>query len=184
MEKLSCKTEAPVERRKGDREGRDRLFPLIFHELERIAARELTRIGSVDQISPAALVDEAFARLTARGQLCAGDRGRFLAVCATAMRRILVRRARQGDVRRLSTARPIAAGRDRLLGLDDALDRLADIEERMARVAELRFFGGLTDDEVARQLDIDAQAARRSYCGARALLTLAIADQDAATPPA
>ena len=186
----------------GDRAALDRAFPLVYEELRRVARRQLRDQDAGHTLSTTALVHEAYLRLlgavehpraedTARWE----DRRHFFAIAATAMRRILVDHARRlrADKRGAAPARvPIddidgLVNNDRadfLLSLDDALERLAAIDDRQARVVECRFFGGYSEEETATTLGIGLRTAKRDWAKARAWLYAALNPNELPPPRA
>jgi RNA polymerase sigma factor (TIGR02999 family) len=180
---------AGVER--GEPEATERLLPLVYDELRRLAARELNRERPGMTLQPTALVHEVYLRLTgAMPAPCWEGRGHFFAAAAQAMRRILVEDARRkgrlkrggGRRRELADldALQLQAGDpdDDLLALHEALDRFADHDPAKARLVELRFFGGLTLEQAAECLGISPSTADRSWRYARAWLYSAMAGND------
>lgn len=164
----------------GDRDAPARLMPLVYGELRRIARLNLIRERSEHTLQPTALVHEAYLKLVDQSRANWQNRAQFFGVAAQIMRRILVDHARTrtadkrgGHVPRLSLdeARFIPEESDAdLLALDEALTRLALINERKSRVVELRFFGGLSADETAEVLDIHPATVRRDWTFAKAWL--------------
>lgn len=154
-------------------------FAASYDELRRLARRQLRRLRPGQTLTTTALVHEAFAKLV-KGPVKPEDRTHFFALAARAMRHILVDYAR----RRASGKRgfgvrpatldpdsiPVGAIADEMLGIDRALTRLESLDERLARVVEWRFFGGMTDDEVAEALGVTARTVRRDWQKARAFL--------------
>ena len=173
----------------GDREALDRLLPLVYDELRRIARRELRRERSDHTLTTTALVHEAYLTLVDQSRARPGDRVRFFAVAATAMRRVLIEYARRrraakrgGGERPLSLDETAVAATDsaeRLLALDDALTRLAALDARQARVVECRYFGGLTEEETAEALGVTARTVRRDWVKAKGWLYRELHDADA-----
>jgi RNA polymerase sigma-70 factor (ECF subfamily) len=168
------------ELRQGDRDAEARLIPLVYRELRSLAARYLRaeRVGHT--LQPTALVHEAYLRLTAMKSVNWQDRCHFFAVAAQVMRRILVdhARARQAVKRGRSYA-PIqlddsllAADQksNELIALDDALNRLAVHDPRQSKIVELRFFGGLSEEETAVVLGISERTVKRDWRVAKAWL--------------
>ncbi len=156
----------------------DHLFPLLYQELRRIAHRQLARERSGHTLSTTALVHEAYLELVDQSRAQWVDRAHFLAVAARVMRRVLLEYARQHRAEKrgggrapvvLDDALAIAADAraDALIETDDALERLAAIDERLARVVECRFFGGLTDAETAEALGITERTVRRDWVKAK-----------------
>lgn len=169
--------------------GTDRLLPLVYGELRRIAHRQLAGESVGHTLSTTALVHEAYLRLA--GQRTPwGDRAHFFALAARAMRRILVDYARRHSaLRRGAGGQPLAldvaedagllAGRQRaeeLLALDEALARLAQLDPRLARVVECRFFGGLSEVETAEALGLSQRTVSRSWTLARGWLFAELRD--------
>lgn len=151
----------------------DRLWPLVYGALHDLADQYLGQERVDHTLQPTALVHEAFLRLVGNGNLGAEGRGHFFAVAARAMRRILVDHARRrGAVKRGGGLRrvPLAVSADAdvatdeyLLALDDALSELALLDLPLARVVELRFFGGLTIEETARLLEVSPMTVKRRW---------------------
>ena len=164
----------------GDRDALDRLLPLVYDELRRIAHRELQRERRDHTLSTTEVVHEAYLKLLDQGRVTSGEQVRFLAVAATAVRRALIEYARRRDaLKRGGGQRPLtldeelaaaADGSDHLLALDEALTRLADLDERLARVVECRYFGGLTEEETAAALGVTSRTVRRDWVKAKAWL--------------
>ena len=163
----------------GDPSAADKLLPLVYEELRRLAAARLANEKPGQTLQATALVHEAFLRLT-DGKLEENwnSRGHFFAAAAEAMRRILVEKARRKNRQRHGGGRkrePLSdvanpEAEDRLLALDDALTRLAEQDETAARVVKLRHFCGLGHEEVAKTLSITVYRARQKWTFARAWL--------------
>lgn len=164
----------------GDRSALDRLTPLVYEELHRIARRYMTREQHAVTLETSALVNEAYLRLVEVQQVDWRDRAHFYAVSATLMRQILVdfaRRRQSGKRGGKVMQIPLDAwgeirddrGTD-LVSLDDALQVLEQLDPRQSRVVELRFFGGLTVDETAAVLEVSSGTVRRDWRLARAWL--------------
>src|SRR5450432_893319 len=147
----------------GDRLALDQMLPLVYEELHRLAALYLSRERPDHTLQPTALVNEAYLRLINQRQVDWRNRAQFLGVAANMMRRILVNHARDraaekraGDRERVSLSLVELSSNPSdvdLIALETALDKLTALDERKARVVELRFFGGLTMDEVAEVLE-------------------------------
>jgi RNA polymerase sigma factor (TIGR02999 family) len=174
--------------RAGDAAAGRALFEIVYSDLKRVARRQLGGGGAT--LSTTALVHEAFLRLARPGALAQNDRAHFFAVASRAMRQILVDHARRKSADKrgggalaleLDEGRVAAAdGRaDEMVALDAALERLEALDERLARVVELRFFGGLTLEEVAGALAVTERTVNRDWRKARAFLYREIAGEPA-----
>lgn len=167
--------------RTGDAEARDHLFAVVQPALRQIAARLLQRERPDHTLEPNALVNELYVRLMGTQPLAYQDRAHFLAIAAQTMRRILIDHARArtaakrgGEQHRVSLSdiggwTPAVASED-LLALDAALTELESADPRAARVVELRFFGGLREEDVAVALGVSAITLKRDWKAARAWL--------------
>lgn len=173
--------------RAGDAAAFDALFPLVYGELHRAAELLLNREGAAHTLQPTALVHEVYLKLARGAAPVASDRPHLIALVARAMRQVLVDHARrrhaakrgQGEVfvtlgDHADAAAP-GADADTLLALDDALAELAAMDARLAKVVELRFFGGLTEDETAAALEVTTRTVQRDWVKARAWLHARIA---------
>ena len=158
------------------------LLPLVYDELRRLAAAKLAGERPGQTLDATGLVHEAWLKL-AGASVEWQDRSHFLRTAATAMRRILVDRARAklagkrdggGRAELPDLAEPLRD--DRLLALDEALDRLAQVKPDHARLVELRFFAGLSGDEAAAALGVSAATADRMWRYARAWLQVELGD--------
>lgn len=172
--------------RAGDEGAITRAFGMVYDELRSIAHRQLRRLRPGETLGTTALVHEAFLKL-ARARLSPEDAGHFYALAARAMRQILVDAARarpRGASRRFVSldeeAAQLDVAADDMLGIDDALRQLEALDPRLAQVVELRYFGGLTEEEVAVSLGTSARTVRRDWRKARAFLHEVL--QDANTP--
>ena len=158
----------------------DELLPLVYRELRRRAASYLRRERQNHTLQPTALVNEAFLKLVEQRDVRWQNRAHFFGIAAQAMRRILVDHARtHGRVKRGGAAPQVTldeamiATESRsidLLALDEALERLSALDERQARVVELRFFGGLSVEETAEVLHISPATIKREWSMAKAWL--------------
>jgi RNA polymerase sigma factor (TIGR02999 family) len=163
--------------RGGDQSALDRLTPLVYEDLRRLARRHLRRERTGHTIQPTTLVHEAFLRLKDIRRVDWKDRAHFFAMAARVMRRVLVdqARARQarkragGAIRVTFDDNQLIAGDvdERLIALNDALHALADKDPRLSQVVELRYFGGLTVEETAAVLDVSADTVSRDWSVAR-----------------
>jgi len=161
-----------------------RVVPLVYGELRRLAGLHMRREKAGHTLQPTALVHEAYARLAA-SDLTLQDRKHFFAVASRAMRRILVDHARsRGSLKRGADVAHVpldegiadAAPREEVLELDAALERLATVDERKARVVEFHYFGGLSYDEIAEVEGISAATVDRDLRFAKAWLQSALGD--------
>ncbi len=153
------------------------LLPLVYQELRQLAARKLARESPSQTLQPTALVHEAWLRLADATNLHYRERNHFFAIAAEAMRRILIERARskraachgggapQLPLEQIEIAAPLPD--DTLLALDEALERLAQIDPVSAELVKLRFFVGLKHEEAAQVLGISRTAADRAWVFAR-----------------
>jgi RNA polymerase sigma factor (TIGR02999 family) len=165
---------------KGDKEALDKLVPLVYDELRRQAARYLRRERVGHTLQTTALIHEAYLRLIDQKNVHWQNRAHFFGIAAQLMRRILVdhartkKRAKRGgsDVRvSLSEATLQTQGQDLdIVALDEALERLAEIDEQQSRIVELRFFSGLTVEETAEVLSISTATVKRDWSMAKAWL--------------
>jgi RNA polymerase sigma factor (TIGR02999 family) len=164
----------------GDGTALDRLMPLVYDELRRLARVHMRRYGENQTLQPTALVNEAYFRLINQTQVNLQGRAQFFGLAAKIIRDMLVddlRRRRQlkrgGDAMRVSLTGvdPICPAPEiDLLALDEALDRLAEHKPQHSRIVELRFFGGLTIAETAQVLGISHSTVERDWSMARAWL--------------
>ncbi|MGD1081857.1 MAG: sigma-70 family RNA polymerase sigma factor [Candidatus Sulfotelmatobacter sp.] len=164
----------------GDREGLDALLPVVYKELRRIAHSQLRKEREDHSLQSAELVNEAYLRLARMNPPQWESRTHFFAIAAQLIRQILVDYARRhgawkrGSGRRalpLEDASELSRGKDiDVVLLDDALNTLAELDPRKAKVVELRFFGGLTFAETAEVLDVSAVTVSRDWTTARAWL--------------
>ena len=162
----------------------DRMMSLVYSELRRIAASYLRRERPNHTLQPTALVHEAFIRLVDQRQIDWSNRAQFLGLAAVMMRRILVNHARDrvaskrgGGLEQVPLTLAgdgIGAAEVNLLELHEALDRLGEADGRKAQIVELKFFGGLTTDEIAATLGISTATVERDWKFARAWLHEAV----------
>ncbi|MES1167177.1 MAG: ECF-type sigma factor [Pseudomonadota bacterium] len=164
----------------GDAQAADQLLPLVYDELRKLAAAKMARESAGQTLQATALVHEAWLRLGADQQPDWQNRAHFFAAAAEAMRRILIDRARSRHAQRhgggmarvnaddLELAE--APDDERILAINDALEKFALAEPQKAELVKLRYFAGLTLEEVAQTLDISAPTASRWWAYARAWL--------------
>ncbi len=166
--------------RRDDRTAVNRLYPIVYEELQRIAHDMLRRERRDHTLSTTALVHEAYLRLVDQTRVEWQDRAHFCAVAARAMRRILVDYARRRHAdKRGGRQRPLPFDEARIavngqadlvISLDEALTRLGALDERLSKVVECRFFGGLTEEQTAEALRISSRTVRRDWVKAKAWL--------------
>jgi RNA polymerase sigma-70 factor, ECF subfamily len=164
----------------GDERALAQLVPWVHHELHLLAQRHMAHERADHSLQATALVNETYLRLVDTKHVSWHDRAHFLAVCARVMRRILVDHARArrsqkrgGPAPRLSLDEALVVAsepRAELIALDDALNALAQFDERKSRVVELRFFGGLSVDETASVVNTSPDTVMRDWKLARAWL--------------
>lgn len=172
----------------GDHEARDALVAVLHRELRAIAARRLRRERRGHTLQPTALVNEAYLRLVDQTRVHWHNRAQFLSVAAVTMRRILVDHARRRHAEkrdaRLAVAfdEGLAAAEERqapLVALDDALEALARLDARQAKVVELRYFGGLSIEDTAGVLGLSPATVKREWATARLWLRAAMERSEA-----
>jgi RNA polymerase sigma factor (TIGR02999 family) len=156
------------------------MCPLVYVELRRLAHGHLRREATGHTLSTTDLVHQAYVQLSGQTQARWSGRTHFVSVAATAMRRILIDYARAhrsvkrgGTLRRVpleAVGLPAEDRAEELLALDEALDRLHALDARQARVVELRFFGGMSEDEVSDALGVAIRTVRRDWAKAKSWL--------------
>lgn len=184
MEASRTAPDGPDELRSGRRDSLDEIMPVVYEHLRVVARRQLALRPGGGTLSTTGLVHETYLKLVGQSRLAWRDQGHFYALASIAMRHVLVDRAkarfaqkREGDVHRVTlddeeidvTEQP-----DALLDLNDAVERLALVEPRLARVVECRFFGGLSEDETAEALGMTTRTVQRDWAKARMLLRRAL----------
>jgi RNA polymerase sigma factor (TIGR02999 family) len=166
---------------RGEAQAAAQLLPIVYDELRQLAAQKLAHERPGQTLQATALVHEAYLRLIgSEDEKRWGSRGHFFGAAAEAMRRILVEHARRkhrvrhgGEHQRVPLDGVDVAERgdtDDVLALDEALDRLAEVEPAAAQVVKLRYFAGLTIEEAAQLLDISVRTANRDFAFAKAWL--------------
>ena len=163
----------------GEKEALNELVPVVYGELRKIAAAYLRRERPGHTLQPTALVHEAYLRLAGQVVRCEG-RTHFFAIAAHLMRQILVdyarqhRAAKRGGGNKVALDEAAAAGEAPveldLIALDQALDKLAQLDPRQGRIVEMRFFGGLTEDEIAEVLEVSPITVKRDWRMAKTML--------------
>jgi RNA polymerase sigma factor (TIGR02999 family) len=172
----------------GDRSALERLTPIIYDDLIRLARAKLNREPRDCTLQPTALVHESYLRLTDQTTLHVNDRAHFFAVAASLMRRVLIDHARKrkaskrGAGVRVTLKTGMALGQARApdsLVLDQALRKLAELDERKSRAIELKFFGGLTAEEIGRVLGVSVGTVGRELRLGQAWLRRELSRQSA-----
>jgi len=166
--------------RSGEADALNRLFPLVYDALRDLARRQIRRAGSDGTLGTTALVHEAYLKLVDHTRANLRDRGHFFALAARAMRQILIDDARRHMAKKrggpekplsLDEATPsVSVAAAQILAVDEALKRLEALDERMGRLVEMRFFGGLSVEEAAECLEISPRTVKRDWQKARAFL--------------
>jgi len=163
---------------RGEREASDDLLPLVYEELRQLAAARMAREAAGQTLQPTALVHEAWLRLVGEGHRTWENRAHFFGAAAEAMRRILIESARRKsrlkrgagqqrlDINDLELA--ATTPDDKVLLIDEALEQLQSEDEEKARVVVLKFFGGLTNREVAESLNLTERTVERQWAFAKA----------------
>ena len=164
----------------GDQAALDKLVPLIYDELRRLAEHYLRRERSNHTLQPTALVHEAYLRLVDQKHMQWQNRAHFFGAATQVMRRILVDHARQhkaakrgGAEHKVTLDEDVAFAKQRdvnLLALDDALTKLESLDPQKSRIVELRFFGGLSEEQTAKVLGVSTSTVRRQWKLAKAWL--------------
>jgi len=170
--------------RSGDAKALDALYPHLYSDLHAVAHRALLAGRPGDTLNTTALVHETYLKLHGSSSFEPRDRRHYFAVAARAMRQIIiddarsrVRQKRGGAYRHVDLDAATIAAEDSgeaILALEAALQKLAALDERLGRVVELRFFGGLSVEETADVLGIDSRTVKRDWRKARAMLHLAV----------
>jgi len=167
----------------GDQAALDELIPLVYDELRRLAARYMRRENQGHTLQTSALINEAYLRLVDQENVQLQNRAQFFGFAAQLMRHILVDHARSrsrikrgGGVQVVSLAEQAVMSNDvaEVIALDDALKNLAEMDPRKAQIVEMKFFGGLTNDEVAEVLKVTTRTVEREWRKAKAWLHRAI----------
>jgi RNA polymerase sigma factor (TIGR02999 family) len=166
--------------REGDADAPERLFPIVYQELHRIAQRQLRGERADHTLETTGLVHEAYLRLVDQSRTRWLDRGHFFAIASRVMRRVLIDYARRRSAGKRGRgfvhvdldegSLPLEERPQLLLALDEALTRLDAEDERVARVVECRFFGGLTEEETGLALGVTSRTVRRDWVKGRAWL--------------
>jgi RNA polymerase sigma factor (TIGR02999 family) len=172
----------------GDHSALDKLVPLVYDELRRLARRYMIKERAGHTLQTTALVNEAYLRLVDLNNVRWQNRAHFFAISAQVMRRILVDFARSrnyqkrgGHARRVSFDEAFTIGAEQhadLVALDEALSALAEVDERKSKVVEMRFFGGLSVEETAHVLQVSPDTVMRDWKLAKVWLLRQMSDED------
>jgi RNA polymerase sigma factor (TIGR02999 family) len=186
-EQMTATREAPAilsMLRSGSRESVDRLVPLLYQQLRAIAHRQISRRPNGATLNTTGLVHEAYLKVVEHSRAELHDEAHFLALASLAMRHVLVNRAKArtrlkrggelSDITLDDSRIAIDEQNEALLHLDEALSQLAELEPRLARVVECRFFGGLSEEEIASALGVTVRTVERDWAKARMLLRRAL----------
>lgn len=185
MQPLDSPSEQPVTQlliaySNGNREALGALLPLVYNELRRIAELRMRRERPDHTLNATALVHEAYIKLMDQGDVSWQNRAHFFAIASRLMRQILIDYARKHNAGKRGGGAPdtlldgkeisLSERADELLALDEALNRLAQFDERLASVVEYRFFGGLTIEETAAVMEVSPMTIKRDWRKAKAWL--------------
>jgi RNA polymerase sigma factor (TIGR02999 family) len=174
-------TDLLLQVRAGSPDAMDRLFCAVYEQLRRIASRQLRAERPGHTLGTTGLVHETYLKLADQSRVQWQDRAHFYRVASCAMRRILVDYARRyraqrrgGELQRVSLDYDATAAErgETLLALDEALERLAELDQRQSQVVECRYFGGLTEEETAEALGVTSRTVQRDWAKARGWLYL------------
>lgn len=178
-------TQLLLDWRKGDKAALDQLMPLVYDELRRIARRHFQQLGVGGALQPTALIHEAYIKLVDQSRVQWQNRAHFYAIAANTIRRILIddyrRRVadkRGGDASFITLnegERGATSQSVDLLALDEALERLATLDLRQVQIIEMRFFGAMTNDEIAEALQVSRTTVEREWRAAKAWLRAQLA---------
>lgn len=182
-------TDLLIDWSRGEPKALERLMPLVFDELRRLARCHLRRERDGHTLQPTALVSEVYMRLVDQRKVEWQSRGQFFAFASTLMRRILVDHAKAHlAAKRGAGAKKVTLGIDleapgrpvdlEVLALDEALDELGEMDRRLAKIVELRFFGGLTHEEIAETLGVSRTTVKRGWRTARIWLYKRLREDD------
>lgn len=166
------------------------MLPLVYDELRALAARQLSAQRGDHTLQPTALINEAYLRLAGQEYESWEDRREFVLVAATIMRRVLVDYARKRNADKrpqnhlrvdISESEPGETFGSELIAIDEVLEQLAEIDERQARIVELRYFAGLSMEETAETMDVSRSTVAREWRMARAWLRRRLSEDELTT---
>jgi RNA polymerase sigma factor (TIGR02999 family) len=178
-------TQLIVRANAGDASALDELFTALYGELHALARARLRRTGPITALDTTSLLHESYIKLVKQGELKVENRNHFLAYASRTMRSIIVDFARKRLAERRGSgvkaleldtdiAGGVSSGEEEVLRVHEALQALAQSEERLARVVEMRYYGGLTENEIGEALGVTERTVRRDWEKARLLLSLAL----------
>jgi RNA polymerase sigma factor (TIGR02999 family) len=168
----------------GDSDATQQLFSLLYDDLRRLAHARLQRNEPITLLDTTSLVHETFLRVFKSGKVDVSERPRFMAYAAQVMRSIIVDFVRQRHADRRGgtnlhvpldvAAESVRSDEDEVLRVSEALDELAKVDQRLAKIVEMRYFGGFTEEDIALALGVNERTVRRDWQKARILLSLAL----------
>ncbi|MFT6267478.1 MAG: RNA polymerase sigma factor (TIGR02999 family) [Alphaproteobacteria bacterium] len=173
---------------KGDAEKTAYLFPIVYEELKRIAHNQMRGAWSVQTMQATALINEAYLKLLGHQKHHCADKSHFFAICAKAMRQILINYAQQKNAQKRGSERDRVTYSEEILQLDQqeaysfetlltvdrALVELSEVDEHLSQLVELRFFAGMTESDIASMSGVSERTVRRDWKKAKALLSQAL----------
>lgn len=182
-------TDLLIEWGKGDRDALDAMVPLVYDELKKLAASQLKRERHAQTLQTTALVHEAYSKLVDQRQVDWKNRAQFLGVASEVMRRVLLHHARKrlaakrgGEAQRVSLSAAAESASESpnidLIALDKALQELSQFDARKSKIVELKFFGGMTSQEISEVLKISDATIEREWTLARAWLYRTVTGSD------
>jgi len=182
---LDSITELIERANEGDKDALNRLFTGLYAELHTLARSRVHRNTPITLLDTTALLHESYLRLTKLGALKVTSRAHFLAYAARAMRSIIVDFGRQRLAERrgggapevpldTESAQAVSSAEEEVLRVHEALEELATVDERVVRVVEMRYFGGLTEEDIAEALGVTTRTVQRDWEKARLLLSIAL----------
>lgn len=174
-------TQLLLELREGGRESIDQLLPIVYDELRRLARSHLSRERQEHTLQPTALVNEAYIRLIGQKEIDWKDRAHFFGVASRLMREILIeyargrnRKKRGGGCTMVVIDDAVSYDGNRevdILAINEALTKLEDLDERQAKIVEMKFFGGLSIDEIAEACSVSPATVKREWQTAKLFLS-------------
>ena len=187
MRDIEGVTQLLMRAREGDPAAHEEVWPLVYNQMRRIAQRQLAGERADHTLNATALVHEAYMKLVGQTRVDWRDRAQFYALAARSMRRILIEYARKRLAEKRGGGMPMVtfdesfqgrkdARSEELIDLDVALNLLKEMNDRQSQVVELRFFGGLTEEEIAETLHVSVPTVKRDWRVAKAWLARQLGD--------